>query len=109
MCRKVQLEGSNRWKEMVSKRKAAQVLEDQSEKCSSCDPAAPASNGRSGRLKACPEFQQSLNAAKVICSCHNNQLGDRHLKLLMKKIISKKQRGEKEQGLVYYVGNKQPM
>lgn len=61
------------------------MAEDQSDKCSSCDPAAPASNGRSRRLKPWTEFLRSLRAAKLIWSCHNNQLGDGHLQLLMKK------------------------
>lgn len=67
------------------------MAEDQSDKCSSCDPAAPVSNGRSGRLKPWPDYLRSLSAAKLIWSCHNNQLGDRHLQLLMEKKKKKRQ------------------
>lgn len=67
------------------------MAEDQSDKYSSCDPAAPVSNGRSGRLKPWPEFPRSLSTTKLIWSCHNNQLRDGHLQLLLKKKKKKRQ------------------
>lgn len=52
----------------------------------------PVSNGRSGRLKPWPEFLRSLSAAKLIQPCHNNQLRDGHLQLLMKMKNGKKRK-----------------
>lgn len=57
--------------------------EDQSDKYSSCDPAAPVSNRRSGRLKPWPKFLRTLSVAKLILSCHNKRLGDDHMDLTM--------------------------
>lgn len=52
------------------------MAEDQSDKYSSCDPAAPAVNGRSERLKPWPKFLRSLHVVKLIWSCHNNRVED---------------------------------
>lgn len=71
--------------ETESKRRATSAAEDQRDKCSSADPAAPVSNGRSGRLKPWPEFLRSLNAGKLIWCCHNKQPGDGHFQLLLEK------------------------
>lgn len=51
------------------------MAEDQSDKYSSCDPAAPVSNRRSGRLKPWPEFLRSLSAARLIWSCNKTSRG----------------------------------